>query len=66
MPFVDKIAPKPYRERFTVQKWHDGDDIHTAQPYETIYVSVWYDEYNNEIIDPIRIQALEEQVQDMS
>jgi hypothetical protein len=65
MPFVDKITPKPYKEKMTLRKWNDDDNIETTQPYEEIVVEVWYDEYNIEITDPNRIAQLEEQVSNL-
>jgi hypothetical protein len=62
MPFVDKIAPRPYKERMHLRKWNDDEDIGTATPYEEIVVEVWYDEYNNEITDPTRIAELEQKL----
>lgn len=60
MPFVDKISLKPYKERMTLRKWNDEDDIEVTEPYEEITIEVWYDEYNNEITDLTRIKELEQ------
>jgi hypothetical protein len=61
MPFTDKISPRPYKEKMTLRKWYDDEDIETVKPYEEIVIEVWYDEYNNEITDEQRIQELEQQ-----
>jgi hypothetical protein len=60
MPFQEQVAIRPYKERMELKKFHD-EDI-TQEPYETIIVEVWYDEYNNEITDPVRIAELEKRL----
>lgn len=62
----ETLAVKPYKEKITLKKWNDDEDINTTTPYEVIVVETWYDENNQEITDPIRIAELEELVKAQS
>lgn len=63
MPFTEKIAQGPYRERMHLAKWRDDQDKDVDEPYEVIECFFWYDEDNNQITDPEEISRLEALIQ---